>query len=90
MAAVMSATSEDLPVITTIPGDDRSVAATVEEMLWWQTLAINKLQAVGLIMSTVAADDVGSVNAARIHSRALLCRVLDDVEHTLHLLDTDR
>jgi hypothetical protein len=90
MAAPMSATRADLPVITSATGDDLSVAAMVEEMLWWQSMAINKLQAVGLIMSTVAADNVGSVNTARKQSRALLRRVLDDVEHTVDLLETGR
>lgn len=89
-ALMMSAQGDQLPGIGAVTRGDQSVAAMVEEMLGWQTLAINRLQTVGLIMSTAAARDVGSVTAARDQSRALLCRVLDDVEHTLRLLELDR
>lgn len=83
----MSAQRKDRHGITAVAGECQSVASPFEEMLWWQTLAINQLHAVGLVMSDVAGHDAASMSRAREHSRTMLCQVIDDVEHALHLVD---
>ncbi len=84
----MGAQSKDRLGIELVTDEGTSVASVFEEVLWWQTLAINRLHMAGLTMSNVAChDDVASVSTAREHSRALLFRVVDDVEHALRLLE---
>ena len=68
-------------------GSGKSDASASEELLWWLTLAINRLHVVSLSMSSVAVHEAASVSMAREQGRALLCQAVDDVERALHLLD---